>query len=402
MKSDSRLLVIKNQFKQFRLPFLIFLLFWILGIVLLFIFEPNKNFWNILLISVCVFADESNRVIFTVYQFLWPLLFELLILSFILSTLQDIYGFNPIMSSRKLAASRKHHTVVLGYNHLGERIVEFLRENKRPYSVVEIDYEKMDDLISLGEPVVVGDYTDIDIMRLAGIKRCKEVFCVTRDIRRALIAAERVRELNKYCDLYMRVFDEHFRSYLSKEPWNAFTFSLSKWNMESAKEWSKNIKKGDMVIVLGNDTVVHRIVEYLGTDLGINVHLIDSDIDSDVYNDLDNVTPHQDQIKFLENLEEKCNLEHIKQIYICWNTKELFSDAILLTVAIKENYPNIELFVRMFDEELADIAKALGVTTFSTSAYAFECLQSEVRFYSGIYPVPEKKKRKLFSRKKSI
>ena len=73
-------------------------------------------------------------------------------------------------------------------------------------------------------------------------------------------------------------------------------------------------------------------------------------------------------------------------MYICWNTEELFSDAIILTVAVKKKYPQIELFVRMFDEELAEIAKTIDATTFSTSAFAFQLLQNKVRNTSGIYP----------------
>ncbi len=195
--------------KRFRLPFIIFILFWIIGFVVFYIIDENKNFWNIVLTSICV--NESSHTFYNFYQLLWPLLFELLILTFIISALQEFYGYNPIVNSRKIASGRKNHSVILGYNHLGERIVEYLRENKCPYSVVDIELQKVDDLISLNQPVVVvGDYTDIDIIRLAGIEKCKEVFCVTTDLRRALIATEKVRELNKDCALYMRVFDDHF------------------------------------------------------------------------------------------------------------------------------------------------------------------------------------------------
>jgi hypothetical protein len=323
---------------------------------------------------------------------MWPLLFELLILAFIVTTLQEIYGYNPIMRARKLAYSKRNHTVVLGFNHLGERIVDYLQEHRHPYSLVEIDYDKVEDLIHFGQPVVVGDYTDIDIVKLSGVKRCKEVFCVTRDLRRALIAAEKVRELNPSCDLYMRVFNEHFQKHFTNEPWNAFTFSTSKWAMESVQLWSKSVKKGDAIIVLGNDTLVTRIVEYYGETLEVKVHLIDPEIEPAVYDDFPNVCPHKDEIQFIENLEVKYDLKNISQIYICWNTEEQFSDAIILTVALKQQYPNIEIFVRMFDEELADIAKTIDAKTFSTSAYAFEMLQKEVKQDSGIFPVVKTKK----------
>ncbi|NHJ87702.1 MAG: hypothetical protein FK734_19730 [Asgard group archaeon] len=330
--------------------------------------------------------SETNYSGIIFYQFIWQILFEILIISFILSTLQEIYGYNPILSARKIASRKRNHTVVLGYNHLGERIVEYLRKNKQPYSLVEIELDKVDDLISLGQPVVVGDYTDYEIIQLAGIKRCKEVFCVTSDLRRALIAAKRVREFNPNCDLYMRLFDDHFRNYLLDDPWNAFTFSTSDWTMESVKGWAKELSSSEKVIVLGNDNLTSRIVEYLGKEIKAFVYLFDPEISSEIYNDLPNVNSFNEKIQFIENLEDHCDMNEIKQIYICWNTEKLFSDAIILCVAIKKYYPNIGVYVRMFDEELAEIAKTIDATTFSTSAYAFQMLQQHVRTNSGIHP----------------
>jgi hypothetical protein len=241
MSRQAKLRSFINQIKKFRLPLLIFLLFWLAGIITLYVIEPNKSFGRIMLISMGIL--EGSSILFSgFYQFLWPLMFELLILSFILTTLQEFYGYNPVLNARKLASHQKDHAVVLGYNHLGMRIVDYLINKNQPYSLIEIDFEKVEDLITFNQPIVVGDYTDKKIMRLAGIEHCKEVFCVTTDLRRALIAADRVRDLNKKCCLYMRVFDEHFRDYLTSEPWNAFTFSTSKWTMESVKIWGESVK----------------------------------------------------------------------------------------------------------------------------------------------------------------
>ncbi len=82
----------------------------------------------------------------------------------------------------------------------------------------------------------------------------------------------------------------------------------------------------------------------------------------------------------------------------------LFSDAIILTVAVKKKYPHIELFVRMFDEELAEIAKTIDATTFSTSAFAFDLLQNKVKTTSGIYPKTRKTSytRRNITKKKKV
>ena len=59
--------------------------------------------------------------------------------------------------------------------------------------------------------------------------------------------------------------------------------------------------------------------------------------------------------------------------------------------ALKQKYPHITVYVRMFDEELARITKILEAVPFSTSAYAFRMLQKEVDKNSGIYTEDIKK-----------
>ncbi|MHA1772653.1 MAG: potassium channel family protein [Candidatus Heimdallarchaeota archaeon] len=384
MPYQKKLLTLKNQLRRFLLPFSLFILFWIFGIVIFSIIEPNKTFKEILLISICL--KTSDHLFYNFYQFLWPLLFELLVLTFILTTLQEFYGYNPMMAARRLASRKTNHTVILGYNHLGERIVDYLRQYKHPYTLVEIKKEKVEELINFNQPVIVGDYTDIEVMQLANVHKCKEVFCVTNDLRRALIAAEHVRRLNKDCALYMRVFNEHFRDFLTKEPWNAFTFSTSKWALESVKKWSQDYKPGDEVIVLGNDSIVNRIVDYYARELKAEIYLLDPEANKARYRRRKKVHVFNEEVLFLSSLENYCNLMKTSQIYICWNSEETFSDAILLTNAIGDKYPHIQVFVRIFDEELATIAKSLKATTFSTSAYAFKMLQQEVTEDSGIFP----------------
>jgi len=373
----------RNQLRRFRIPMLIFLLFWIAGIVTLYFLEPVKNFGHIILVSMSIRPGQSTSDFVGVYQLLWPIMEEVFILGILLSILLEYYSFNPIVNARKRAKGKNNHTVVLGYNHLGERIIEYLRDNKKSYVVVELLPERVDDLVYLGEPVIVGDYVDRDIMITAGVHKCKEVFCVTSSLRRALIAAENIRKLNTECNLYMKVFDEHFREYLTEEPYKAFTFSISNWAMDSIKNWSKDTD--GKAIVLGNDTLVNRILSYYGDVLKRDIIAIDPEIEPDLYTDFPNIKVIQEEALFLENLEDCCNLDEVSQIYICWNKDELFSDAILLALALQKNYPKIKVYVRMFDEELAKIAKSINATTFSTSSYAFQMLQKEVKDNSGIY-----------------
>ncbi len=383
MNPKPKRIGMKNQLKRFRLPLLIFMLFWAAGVLTLYFLETDKSFKYLILVSIGVKQGVSTSDFVGFYQLLWPIMFELLILGFLLSVLLEFYSYNPEARSLKLAKSKKNHSVILGYNHLGERIVDYLRENKQPYVVVEILQERADDMIFAGEPVIVGDHTEEIVLKSAGVHKCKEVFCVTTKLRNALIAASKIRKINSECNLYMRVFNEHFRQNLDAEPYNAYTFSISNWAMDSVKKWSENMK--GKALILGQDTLVQRILTYFGESLKKEIIAIHPEIEPDLYSEYPNVLVLQENAKYLESLEDLCGMEEISQVYICWNNEELFSDAIILTMELKKKYPEKEIFVRIFDEELAELAKGIGATTFSTSAYAFKMLQKEVELNSGVF-----------------
>ena len=69
MKSN-RFATIRNQLKQFRLPFAIFMLFWVAGFLAFYFIEEGKNFWQIFLISVCAQSSETHVTFYNIYQIL--------------------------------------------------------------------------------------------------------------------------------------------------------------------------------------------------------------------------------------------------------------------------------------------------------------------------------------------
>src|SRR6266849_3441074 len=89
----------------------------------------------------------------TLYSF-WGqcVLFGIVISIFFLQALQR---YNPQEGCRMLAGELRNHVIVVGYTHLGARIVEHLRDAGLPYVLVDRDPAVVDDLVRLGEPVVV-------------------------------------------------------------------------------------------------------------------------------------------------------------------------------------------------------------------------------------------------------
>ena len=72
------------------------------------------------------------------------------------------------------------------------------------------------------------------------------------------------------------------------------------------------------------------------------------------------------------------HLDKVSQVFICWRKETEFDKALYLASKLDLRYPNIEVYVRIFDEELKDLVEKYGAQTFSTSENAFRKLQNEV------------------------
>jgi len=89
---------------------------------------------------------------------------------------------------------------------------------------------------------------------------------------------------------------------------------------------------------------------------------------------------------FLSDLKPHVNLEQVTQVFICWKHDSEFDESLYLTSKLALRFPHIEIFVRIFDEELIDLVENYNATTFSTSSNAFKMLQKQVSRYSAIAP----------------
>jgi voltage-gated potassium channel len=120
---------------------------------------------------------------------------------------------------QKMIEKLSGHTIVCGCGHTGEHIVEELINTGRPFAVVEIDEARVADLPErLGRefPVVLGDATDDDALRAAGIERAAGlVACVSGD-KDNLIATVSARLLNPSLRIVCRCIDERMEDKLRK------------------------------------------------------------------------------------------------------------------------------------------------------------------------------------------
>jgi NADH/NAD ratio-sensing transcriptional regulator Rex len=316
------------------------------------------------------------------YAVVWPILLEVIFFGFIMGELFEKY--NPIITSRILASHKRNHAVIIGYQHLSERIIEYCVKNKEQFALIEDCEELVEDLINAEHPIVIGDATETANLEWANVKRAKEVFINVNDVRIAIICTEKIRKMNPDCHIYVRAFEDHVQEYLRAPPLNAFSFSTSKWAMDNVHEWTKN--KTGKVIVIGRDSLTHRIAHHVSQQPDRQVYLFD-----DVHEGIEFVVNRQLHIFkefacFLSDLREYVDLEEVTQVFICWKRESEFDESIYLTSKLNLRYPHIEVFVRIFDEELKDIIKKYNAKTFSTSKKAFKMLQKVVTSDSVIAP----------------
>jgi CPA2 family monovalent cation:H+ antiporter-2 len=121
-----------------------------------------------------------------------------------------VQQYNPQEACRMLAKEMKDHTIVVGYTHLGERIVEFLRQAKRAYVLVDRDATAVDDLVRAGEPVIVDNAREASTLEDAGIARARLVVLASNNIETALLVTRRARERNPKVRIIVRCYQDDF------------------------------------------------------------------------------------------------------------------------------------------------------------------------------------------------
>ncbi len=376
------LIEIELKLKQYKVQFIFLILFWLAGLSAFVIIEPNHSFLEYILFSLTVRRPENAGDFTNFYSLLWPILLEVIVFGFIMGELLEKY--NPIITSRILAKHKRNHTVIIGYHHLTERIIEHCIANKESFCIIEDHEELVEDLINTGCPVVVGDPTETVNLGFASVRRAREVFIGIDDARIAIICTEKIRKINPECPIYVRAFEDHVRDYLEQPPLNAIAFSTSKWAMDDILKWIKG-KKGN-AIVIGRDLLTHRIAYHLSLQTEREVFLFDDEHDGIEFPENERLHIINEVALFLSDLRDHVKLEEVSQAFICWKQDSEFDESLYLTYKLNLRYPQIEIFVRIFDEELIDLVENYKAKTFSTSSKAFEMLQKQVPQDSAIYP----------------
>ena len=109
-----------------------------------------------------------------------------------------------------LAKEMKDHAIVVGYTHLGARIVEHFRDAKQPYVLIDRDPTAVDDLIRAGEPVIVDNAREPGTLEDAGIARARLLVLASNNIETALLVTRRARQRNAKVRIIVRCYQDEF------------------------------------------------------------------------------------------------------------------------------------------------------------------------------------------------
>ena len=378
----NSLISIQLKIKQYKIQFLLLFLFWLMGFTVFAFTTPFQDIWDLFLISLTVRNPQNGGDFANFFGLVWPIFLEVIVFGFFVGELLEKY--NPVVTSRILAKHKHYHTVIIGYDHLAKRIIEFCIENKKNFSAMEDNEELVEDLINNGYPVVIGDPTDDSNIETANLADAKEVFICVNDVRISLICTEKIRKINKECSIYVRVFEDHVQEYLKQEELDAYPFSTSKWAMELIHKWCED--KEGKAIVIGRDRLTHRIAHHISHDHNRETYLFDDEHDGIEFVQSDKLHMINELTRYLSDIRPHVNLDEVTQVFICWKLESEFDEALYLASKFSLRYPQIEIYIRIADEELIDLVERYKAKTFSTSQNAFELLQQIVTPDSAIYP----------------
>jgi voltage-gated potassium channel Kch len=121
---------------------------------------------------------------------------------------------NPERWCRLMAQLMRNHFVIVGYSHLGSRLVRHLRQQGFPYVLIEKDRDKVDELLAAHEPVIVDDAREEDALQHASIAEAKAVIIASNNVETALLVTKKVRDTNKACGLIVRCFHDELAEVL--------------------------------------------------------------------------------------------------------------------------------------------------------------------------------------------
>ncbi|MHA1339282.1 MAG: NAD-binding protein [Promethearchaeota archaeon] len=344
----------------------------LIGATYFIITESNATPLDILLLTFYLKEPENNDIFIAFYRLIGTIIISQGVFQIIIERSSE--KSNPQLTCKEIAKDIKEPIVVFHHGHVGKRVTDYLREQKIKYIVVEEDEKLVEELLDAGEPVVVGSPTKNSLLDLIDIKNAKAIIVATHETKNALIISNKIRDINPNCPMAVRIFEDELRKALEQPPYNAFCFSTSFTSLERIKDKLIYGHKGRALVISVSHFTTRLAYELYKA--GREIIIIDKDED-----DIEHfkaapfkaIEGDPTSLSFLET--PNIDLKSIEQVFI--GAGEDLSHTVRAATQIKRKYPEIEVYVRIFNDDLAEFLNKFGIQTFSTSKFTFEIIKEK-------------------------
>ncbi|MFX0056731.1 MAG: NAD-binding protein [Candidatus Hodarchaeota archaeon] len=364
MKSigSRKIIKLKSVIKQNSLAFSVVLI-WFLGNFLFFILV-TLDFPETMLILFYFKAHES------LYGNFYANFSEFIIFGvlFSLITIDLFRKYNPVDTCRKLAKSYSNHVVIIGYNHIGQRVAEYLKEIGEHCVIIEKRKEVIQDLIENEQPVINDDALNLDTLFDAGVDKAKAVMIMSDNLEVQFVLNAEVRQINKSCKLICRIFEDDISDLIMKT-YNAKIISTSKFAADIIYE--KIIKRRyRKILLIGMNHITARLIEKFRTMPNIEYQVIEENEEhiEDIALDMEPIIIGDPKDY---TLLKKIKVEDFDYII---NLIPNVTESILIIKRIREFNKSCKILARFFNDSVAEILEKAPFNTkvISSSKYTLK------------------------------
>jgi Trk K+ transport system NAD-binding subunit len=272
---------------------------------------------------------------------------------------------------RKLAKSFSNHIVIIGYNHIGKRITDFLKDLGEDVVVVEKRSEVLQDLIDKEEPVILADALIGSTLIDAGVDKAKAVLIMSDNLEVQLVLNANVRQLNRKCALVCRVFQDDIGDLIAKT-YNAKIISTSKFASEVIFEkiTRHNYKN---VLLIGLNHITARLMARLNNLPHVTYHLIEENEET-----IEDYSVDPDKIFIGDpkdgDLLKKVEIERVEYVF---NAISDIPENILVIKRVREFNKTCKILARFFNDDVAEILEKppFSVKVISSSKYTLHLME---------------------------
>jgi Trk K+ transport system NAD-binding subunit len=356
---------IKILIKQNIKPLLIVLL-WFIFNYFFFLYETSLNYSESLLILF--YFKESPTLWGSFYSSMTEFLIFGLVFSLI--TIELFRKYNPIEACRRFASVLHDHVIVIGYNHLGQRVANYYRELGKDIIVVDKNPDVVQDLIDMEEPVIVDDGLSLQALLDAGVEEAKAVFITSDHLELLMVASSNVRHHNRDCRLVCRVFQDDIAEVIANT-FNAETISTSRY---AANIILEEIKKGRYkdILLIGMNHINIRLLKEIRSEFSeINYSLIEENEEL-----VEELLEEKDTRVIIGDPKEYITLRKIpiKDMDLVINTLHNTADSILINKRIRDLNKNCKVISRFFLDEVAQVMteEPFNAQVISSSKFTLE------------------------------